>query len=88
MICTQSMQRVLSFFLAAGVAALLASCGGGGADSAASGTTFTSVAMAGELLDYTIDTTNLTYSYTTTESQFGLNGKTGSGTLVRSADGS
>ena len=71
-----------------GLAALLASCGGGGGNGDGSGTKFTSVAMAGELLDYTIDTTNLTYSYTITESQFGLNGKTGSGTLVRNADGS
>jgi hypothetical protein len=68
-------------------AALLVSCGGGSSTST-TGTTFTSVAMAGELLEYTIDTTNLTYSYTITESQFGLTGKTGSGTLVRNADGS
>jgi len=67
-------------------ALLVASCGGGG--SSAAGTTYSSVAMAGELIDYTIDTTNLTYSYTITESQFGLNGKTGSGTLVLNRDGS
>ncbi len=87
MIATSSIRRPLRWLLAAGIAALLASCGGGGG-SDASGTKFTSVAMAGELLDYTIDTTHLTYSYTITESQFGLNGKTGSGTLVRNADGS
>lgn len=66
--------------------AVLASCGGGGTSS--SPTQYTSVAMAGELLTYTIDPVALTYSYTITESQFGLNGKTGSGKLVRNADGS
>jgi hypothetical protein len=81
------MGQALRYLLAMALAVLLASCGGGGS-SAASGTTFTSVAMAGELLDYTIDTTNLTYSYTITESQFGLTGKTGSGTLARNSDGS
>ncbi len=67
--------------------ALLASCGGGDSSSS-SPTTYTSVAMAGELLTYTVDPVALTYSYTITESQFNLNGKTGSGTLVRNADGS
>ena len=49
---------------------------------------YTSVAMAGELLTYSIDPVALTYSYTITESQFGLTGKSGSGTLVRNLDGS
>jgi hypothetical protein len=44
--------------------------------------------MAGELLTYTVDPVALTYSYTITESQFNLNGKTGSGKLVRNPDGS
>jgi hypothetical protein len=44
--------------------------------------------MAGELLTDTVDPVALTYSYTITESQFNLNGKTGSGTLVRNLDGS
>src|SRR5262245_58363310 len=69
------------------VGALLASCGGGD-DSSSAPATYTSVAMQGELLTYTIDTKALTYSYTITESQFNLNGKTGSGTLVRNGDGS
>ncbi len=68
-----------------GCALALVSCGGGG--SSDTGTKYTAVAMAGELLDYSIDTTHLTYSYTITESQFGLTGKTGSGTLVRNLDG-
>lgn len=66
--------------------ALLASCGGG--DSPSAPVQYTSVAMAGELLTYTVDPAALTYSYTITESQFGLTGKTGSGTLVRNGDGS
>jgi len=39
---------------------VLASCGGGGTSSTA--TQYTSVAMAGELLSYTIDPVALTYS--------------------------
>ncbi|MDH5331045.1 MAG: hypothetical protein OEW27_13950, partial [Aquincola sp.] len=72
-------RAVLGLFSIA-LALVAASCGGGG--SSAAGTTYSSVAMAGELIDYTIDTTALTYSYTITESQFGLTGTTGSGTLV------
>jgi hypothetical protein len=69
--------------------ALLASCGGGGDVAGSSAATqYTSVAMAGELVTYTVDPVALTYSYTITESQFGLTGKTGSGTLVRNLDGS
>ncbi len=72
-------------FLSAGLAvALLASCGGGSDDTAR----YQSVAMAGELIDYKVDTTNLTYTYTITESQFGLAGVTGNGTLKGNADGS
>lgn len=64
---------------------VLASCGGG--DSPSAPVQYTSVAMAGELVTYTVDPLALTYSYTITESQFGLQGKTGSGTLVRNGDG-
>ena len=78
--------RVHLTWLLVALGPLLASCGGGDTSSAA--TQYTSVAMAGELLSYTIDPVALTYSYTITESQFGLTGKTGSGTLVRNPDGS
>src|SRR4051794_12618515 len=61
--------------------------GGGGGGTPSSATSYTAVAMAGELLTYSLNTTNLTYSYTITESQFGLTGKTGSGTLIRNGDG-
>jgi hypothetical protein len=81
-----SLRTALSCTLLA-LGALLASCGGGGSSSS-SATQYTSVAMAGELLTYSIDPVALTYSYTITESQFGLTGKTGSGTLVRNLDGS
>ena len=80
---TLARARVAAALLAIG--ALLASCGGG--DSPGAPTSYTSVAMAGELLTYTVDPVKLTYSYTITESQFNLNGRTGSGTLVRNPDG-
>src|SRR4051812_15406035 len=81
--------RVRLAWLLVALGPLLASCGGGGSSSESSAATqYTSVAMAGELLSYTVDPVALTYSYTITESQFGLNGKTGSGTLVRNPDGS
>lgn len=83
-----TIKRILLTSCATVLALLVASCGGGGGSGSASGTTYSSVAMAGELIDYTIDTANLTYSYTITESQFGLTGKTGSGTLVRNGDSS
>lgn len=63
--------------------ALLISCGGND-----NSTNYRSVAMAGDLIDYSLDTTNLTYGYTITESEFGLAGTTGGGTLTRNADGS
>ncbi|MBE7418889.1 MAG: hypothetical protein HS128_14330 [Ideonella sp.] len=79
--------RIRLTWLLLAIGALLASCGGGGSTSSQA-TQYTSVAMAGELLTYTIDPVALTYSYTITESQYGLTGKTGSGTLVRNGDGS
>ena len=76
---------------------VLTACGGGGGGgstpaTSSPGTTstptsFTAAAMAGELLTYTVDTTSLTYSYTITASQYGLTGRTGSGTLTLDADG-
>lgn len=58
------------------------------ATPASPATTFTGAATPGELLTYTMDAANLTYSYTIVESQYGLTGKTGSGALVANADGS
>lgn len=81
---------VISFLLTA-----CGSGGGGGGGSSntstttttSSGTSYTAAAAIGELLTYTLDTTNLTYSYIITESQYGLTGKTGSGTLIANGDG-
>lgn len=72
---------------------VLAGCGGGGGGGGGSAapvsasTTFTGAAAVGELVTYTMDTGNLTYSYTIVESQYGLTGRTGSGSLVANADG-
>jgi len=79
----QTIRRIRHLPAALAVA-LVVSCGGSDDDA----TSYRSVAMAGELIDYTLDTTNLTYTYTITESQFGLAGTTGTGTLTRNADGS
>lgn len=80
----------------------LASCGGGGgggsstssttpstapASTGVSGT-YTASAAAGEVLSYNVDTDKLTYSYTILYSAYGLEGKTGSGTLTKNSDGS
>lgn len=66
----------------------VAACGGsGGASTGVPATSYTAAALAGELLTYKLDTTNLTYSYTITESQYGLTGKTGAGTLIHNSDG-
>lgn len=75
--------------------AFLAACGGGGGDGSTPPTittptpiatsaavTYTAAATPGELLTYTVDPGMLTYSYTITESQYGLTGQTGSGTLT------
>ena len=77
--------------------------GGGGGGSSSSSTpsstpsasasatvsgTYTASASAGEVLSYTIDTDKLTYSYTILYSAYGLEGKTGSGTLTKNSDGS
>lgn len=70
---------------------MVAACGGGSSDSTATpvstSATYSASAMAGELLNFTVDLTRKTYTYTITESQFGLTGHTGSGTLVRNTDG-
>lgn len=63
---------------------LLVSCGGGDDGDT---TRYQSVATAGELIDYTVDTANLTYSYTIIESEYGLAGRTVNGTLTRNPDG-
>jgi hypothetical protein len=72
----------------------LAGCGGGGdsssstsAAAASTSTTYNAAASEGELLEYTLDETNLTYSYKVTSSAVGINNDTHTGTLVKNADG-
>jgi len=48
---------------------------------------FNSSASLGDLLTYTIDTTNMAYFYEIVDSEYGLTGTTGSGTLVQNQDG-
>jgi hypothetical protein len=87
--------RVLRYVAALAAAVALAACGGGNSGngaapattSGASPTTYAAVALAGEMVSYTIDTAQLTYRYTITASQYGLAGVTRSGNLVRNADG-
>ena len=70
-------------------AILLSSCGGGGGSSSSStAATYTSSGSVGEVLSYSIDTTNKTYSYTILKSAYSLEGTTGSGTLTANSDGS
>ena len=68
---------------------ILSACGGGGDDddSESTSTTYNSAASEGELLEYKIDETKLTYSYEIKSSAFGLEGSTGSGTLTKNPDG-
>lgn len=69
----------------------LAACGGGGDGSNSSvantSKTFTAVATDGELVQYVIDTTALTYAYEIIDSAYNLRGTRGSGTLTRNSDG-
>jgi hypothetical protein len=91
---------LLSFSFIIAIFALVSCGGGGGGSSSASTTTttapastgvsgtYTASASAGEVLSYTVDTDKLTYSYTILYSAYGLEGKTGSGTLTKNSDGS
>lgn len=84
------MSKIFKALFIAGFSLLMTSCGGGSSPASAPEATqnFTSSAGAGEILNFTVDTTALTYSYTVTESSYGLKGLTGSGTLTANSDGS
>jgi hypothetical protein len=82
-----------------GTILLISACGGGGSSSSTTSTTsstaasgftssYSSSGSIGEVLTYVINTSNLTYTYTVTQSAFGLTGTTGSGTLISNTDGS
>ena len=57
------------------------------AAAASTSKTYNAAASEGELLEYTLDETNLTYSYKVTSSAVGINNDTHTGTLVKNADG-
>ena len=83
--------RYIKLGLALSVFLSLLACGGGGGGSGSLGAStnigYQSVATAGELVSYSVDKTNLTYSYTISESAYGKTGSNGSGTLTLNADG-
>lgn len=88
--------KALKYTLAATSVALLAACGGGGGSASESSTTpataaftqtYVASATAGEVVNYTFNSSNNTYSYAITQSSYGLTGRTGSGTLSRNSDG-
>jgi hypothetical protein len=84
------MNKIAKFILTS-LTVVLTSCGGGGGGtSSSSGTTstYTSSGAVGEVLSYSINTTNKTYSYEILKSAYGLEGTTGSGTLTANSDGS
>lgn len=79
---------------------VVAACGGGGGGGSTTPTptstgfsqTYAASATAGEVLQYSVDTTALTYSYTVTKSIYGCEVvsapcHSGSGTLVKNGDG-
>ena len=65
--------KILNYFASLLLLLLIASCGGGSKSNSTSGftETYAASASAGELLSYTINTSNLTYAYTITKSSFG-----------------
>lgn len=84
------------------LASSMSACGSGGGDNGFSGPTptpatppppsatgvaYSAVATAGELVNFTLDSSKLAYSYNVISSQFGLTGVTGSGTLITNNDG-
>jgi len=72
--------------------AFLTGCGGGSDAPVAevetnTEVTYNAAASAGELLEYTLDVDNLSYTYRITESQLGLTNELKSGTLIKNDDG-
>lgn len=96
---TSDLLRKLVVAFSASTLVFLSGCGGGGgggvapssaapsAGTTATPTTYTAAAVAGELVTYTVDPGSLSYSYSITESQYGLTGATGSGTLTSLGNG-
>lgn len=75
-------KRRLGLLQAVMAVALLASCGGGDEP-----TRYRSVSMTGEAIDYRVDTAELSYEYSITDSPSGLAGNTRGGLLTVNDDG-
>jgi hypothetical protein len=75
------------------LAVTLNGCGGGtstettSTTSTSSTTVYNAAASEGELMEYSLDETNLTYSYKITDSAVGLDSSTHTGTLTTNSDG-
>jgi len=82
--------KCLSLFI---ISLVLVGCGGSSAETTSSAaatsssTTYNAAASEGELIEYSLDETNLTYSYKITSSAVGLDSSTHTGTLTKNADG-
>ncbi len=90
--------KSFKYTLAATALGFLAACGGGGGGTASTGSstgpaaaqftqTYVASATAGEVINYTFNSVSNTYSYSITQSAYGLTARTGSGTLSRNSDG-
>lgn len=85
------MKKLFLGIAAFAVIAILYACGGGGASTTGFQQTYTASAAQGELISYSVDTTNLTYQYTVIKSQYGCEVLTSpchseTGTLTVNAD--
>ena len=74
------------------ISLVLVGCGGSSTDTASTASTssttvYNAAASEGELMEYSLDETNLTYSYKITSSAIGLDSSTRTGTLTKNADG-
>jgi len=82
--------KYLSLFI---ISLILVGCGGSSTETTSSvaatssSTVYNAAASEGELMEYSLDETNLTYSYKITSSAVGLDSSTHTGTLTKNADG-
>lgn len=64
--------RYIAFILMSLVTGILAACGGGGSSTSGFAQTYTSSAGAGEVLQFSVNTTNMTYSYKVIQSSYNV----------------